>query len=213
MDIGARLAEAQQVQETLRAAVVLEDDFGTVSTVAGADVGFINGGAIARGAITVLSFPDLEVVDQAIAKRPVDFPYIPGFLSFRELPVLQSALTKLRVPPDIVLCDGQGIAHPRRFGIACHFGVVTDLPTIGVAKSKLIGAFREPAEYKGASTVLRHHGERIGSVLRTRNGKKPLFVSPGHRISIASAERLVLACCPRYRLPETTRTAHRLASG
>ena len=212
MDIGARLAEAQQVQETLRAAVVLEDDFGTVSTVAGADVGFINGGAIARGAITVLSFPDLEVVDQAIAKRPVDFPYIPGFLSFRELPVLQSALTKLRVPPDIVLCDGQGIAHPRRFGIACHFGVVTDLPTIGVAKSKLIGVFREPAEYKGASTVLRHHGEHIGNVLRTRNGKKPLFISPGHRISIASAERLVLACCPRYRLPETTRTAHRLAS-
>jgi len=205
-------AEARRVQDAMCKMVDLSDDAdAAVRNVAGADVGMVDKKTM-RGAIVVLSFPQLTVTDCATAVRTVDFPYVPGFLSFRELPVLLDALAKLRAPPDLVLCDGQGIAHPRRFGIACHFGVATGIPAIGVAKSRLIGDFREPGNEKGATAALMHNNERIGSVLRARAGKKPLFVSPGHRASHRAAVNFTLACCKKYRLPETTRAAHRLAA-
>jgi deoxyribonuclease V len=162
--------------------------------------------------VVVLTFPDLELVEHAIARQPTDFPYVPGLLSFREIPTVLEALAQLATSPDLILCDGQGIAHPRRFGIACHLGWWLDRPTIGVAKSRLIGEHEEPGPEKGSWTPLRHRDEVIGAVLRTRTNVKPVFVSPGHRVSLETAIHYTLACTPRYRLPETTRHADRLAS-
>ncbi|MEA3276439.1 MAG: deoxyribonuclease V [Pseudomonadota bacterium] len=204
--------EARAIQERLRPLVVTRDDFETIGTVAGVDVGFEEGGTLTRAAVVVLSFPDLEPLDQALAKRPTRFPYVPGLLSFREIPAILDALDELRVPPALLLCDGQGYAHPRRFGLACHLGLLTGLPSIGVAKTRLIGEHEPLDENKGAYVWLRHQGEIIGAVLRSRAGVRPLYVSIGHRVSLESALRYVLACVTRYRLPETTRRAHRLAS-
>lgn len=207
------IAEAKRIQTELAKRVILSDSFRKPRYVAGVDVGFESNGNITRAAVVVLNYPDLQLVDQGLARAKTVFPYVPGYLSFRELPAVLQALDKLRIIPDMFLCDGQGIAHPRRFGIACHLGVLTDIPSIGVAKSRLIGTYAEPALEKGARSVLFDKDERIGIVLRTRNNIKPLFISPGHRISIDSAVEWVLNCTPRYRLPETTRKAHRLASG
>lgn len=207
------IEQAKALQLELSQRVIINDCFGDVHHVAGVDVGFEQQGKITRAAIAVLSFPELKLVDTALARCDTVFPYVPGYLSFRELPAVMQALKKLHIRPDLLLCDGQGIAHPRRFGIACHLGVLTDLPSIGVAKSRLIGTYQEPGPHKGNRAVLRDGKERIGTVLRTRDGVKPLFISPGHRISHASAVKWVLACTTRYRLPETTRHAHRLASG
>jgi deoxyribonuclease V len=165
-----------------------------------------------RAAIAVLRFPSLESVEDAIAKRPTRFPYIPGLLSFREIPAVLDALAHLSIRPDLLLCDGQGYAHPRRFGLACHLGVVTDLPTIGVAKSRLVGEYEGLGMEKGSRAPLRHEGEVVGVVLRTRDRVRPLYVSIGHRVSLDTAVEYVLACTTRYRLPETTRRAHQLAS-
>ena len=205
--------EAMAVQEQLRTRVVHEDRLGSVRHVCGIDVGFEKGGTVTRAAVAVLSFPALELVESAIARRATSFPYVPGLLSFREIPAVLDALERLRVAPDLALCDGQGIAHPRRCGLASHIGLVAGLPSIGVAKTRLIGEHREPPDRRGAWTPLRDDGETIGAVLRTRVGVKPLYVSIGHRVSLATAIRYVMACCTRYRLPETTRHAHRLASG
>jgi len=161
----------------------------------------------------VLSFPGLVLQEYAIARRATVFPYIPGLLSFREIPAVLDALQQLRRLPDLLLCDGQGLAHPRRFGIACHLGVLTDLPAIGVAKSRLVGTHGPLADDKGSRQVLYDKGEIIGSVLRTRRGVRPLYISVGHRISLETAVDYVLRCTTRYRLPETTRAAHKLASG
>jgi deoxyribonuclease V len=196
----------------LRGSVIRKDDFGPVSRVAGVDVGFEDGGTVTRAAVAVLSFPELRLVDRALAKRPTTFPYIPGLLSFREIPALLEALKMLDRAPDLLLCDGQGYAHPRRFGLACHLGVLTDLPSIGVAKSRLIGTHPSLDRKKGARVGLTDGGETIGMVLRTREGVRPVYVSIGHRVSLDTAVRYVLACTPRYRLPETTRWAHRIAS-
>ena len=163
--------------------------------------------------MAVLSFPRLELVDWAVARQPARFPYVPGLLSFRELPALLAALKRLRVSPDLILCDGHRLAHPRRFGLACHLGVACGIPSIGVAKSRLIGEHGEPGRQRGARVSLRHKGEIVGAVLRTRAGTRPLYVSIGHRVSLPVAVRYVLACTTRFRLPETTRWAHRLASG
>lgn len=201
------------IQRRLRDAVIREDQLPAVQTVAGVDVGFEDEGRVTRAAIVVLTFPELEPVDQALARRPTSFPYIPGLLSFREVPAVLDALEALQTRPDLLLCDGQGIAHPRRLGIASHIGVLVDLPSIGVAKSRLAGYHKAVGEVRGAMQPLLDKGEQIGVVLRTRSGVRPLYISIGHRISLETAVEYVMACTPKYRLPETTRQAHRLASG
>jgi len=193
--------------------VIAEDRLGDVRRVAGIDVGFERDGAISRAAVAVLDFPELRLVESAVARLPTSFPYVPGLLSFRETPAVLEALGRLSERPDLLLCDGQGYAHPRRFGLACHLGVLTGLPSIGVAKSRLIGTHGALPEQKRAWVPLLDGDETIGAVLRTRSAVAPLYVSIGHRVSLPTAIRWVLACTTRYRLPETTRHAHRLASG
>lgn len=205
-------SEATAIQQQLVPEVITTDQLESVQYVAGVDVGFFDDGATSRAAVAVLSFPSLELSEQAIAQRPTQFPYVPGFLSFREVPPVLEALEKLNTTPDLILCDGQGLAHPRRFGLACHLGVLTDIPTIGVAKSRLIGTHAELPVEKGSWQPLMHEQEIIGAVLRTRRAVKPLYVSIGHRVSLPTAIDYVLRCTPKYRLPETTRIADRLAS-
>jgi deoxyribonuclease V len=205
--------EARRVQEALAPRVIREDRLDGVRQVAGVDVGFEDRGRTTRAAVAVLDFPSLQPVDQSIYRCPTRFPYVPGYLSFREVPAVLEALQQLSSPPDLILCDGQGLAHPRRFGLACHLGVLAEIPTIGVAKSRLIGEHRDPPATRGSWVPLTDRGEVIGAVLRTRDKVSPLYISTGHRISLATAIDYVMRCTPRYRLPETTRRAHRLASG
>jgi deoxyribonuclease V len=207
------IEEAIAIQEQLRGEVVTGDRFQEpVQYVAGVDMGFEANGTISRAAVAILSFPDLQLQETAIARRPTSFPYVPGFLSFREIPAILDALEKISLTPNLILCDGQGIAHPRRFGIACHLGLIADIPTIGVAKSLLTGKHQEVPETRGSWQPLVSRGETIGAVLRTRVGTKPLYVSSGHRVSLQTAIDYVLRCTPKYRLPETTRIADKLAS-
>jgi deoxyribonuclease V len=205
-------ADAIVIQNSLRQQVVAHDCYGDVTTVAGVDVGFLHHGDVTRAAVAVLSFPKLEMTQAQLAELPTTFPYVPGLLSFREIPAVLAALEKCSPLPDLILCDGQGLAHPRRFGIACHLGVLTQIPTIGVAKSRLIGEHDPVPNRKGATVKLWHKGECIGVVLRTRENVKPVYVSVGHRVSLDSATEWVMRCVTKYRLPETTRQAHRLAS-
>lgn len=207
-----RVAEARAIQESLRKKIIVRDRLGKVGRVAGVDVGFEKRGTVTRAAVVVLTFPDLVPVEQAVARRPTCFPYVPGFLSFREAPAVLAAMKKLRVRPDLLLCDGQGLAHPRRFGLACHLGLLLDIPSIGVAKSRLIGRHDEVPAQKGGWSALEDKQEIIGAALRTRTDTQPVYVSVGHRISLPTAIEYVLRCITRYRLPETTRHAHRLAS-
>ena len=193
--------------------MIVVDQLGTVRTVAGLDVGPEGDGSVMRAAVAVLSFPDLMTADQVVARRPASFPYIPGLLSFREIPALLDALARLGALPDLLLCDGQGLAHPRRFGLACHLGVLTGIPSIGVAKSLLVGEHGPLPHARGSWRPLVHKGEVVGAALRTRTGVAPVYVSIGHKVALATAIDYVLACAPNYRLPETTRAAHRLASG
>lgn len=207
------VAEARAVQERLRARVEWEDRLGDLRFVAGVDVGFEARGRITRAAVAVLTFPELELHEHAVTRRETTFPYVPGYLSFREIPAVLDALGIVSRAPDLVLCDGHGFAHPRRCGLASHLGILIDTPTIGVAKSRLIGTHDMPPEEKGSWTPLRDGDEVIGAVVRTRTAVKPVFVSVGHRVSLETAVALTLRCVTRYRLPETTRRAHRLASG
>lgn len=206
-------AEAIAIQQRLREAVIRRDDLGPVRRVAGVDVGFEDGGRITRAAVAVLDPDDLTTLDWALARRPTSFPYIPGLLSFREVPAALEALAQLQDPPDLLLCDGQGIAHPRRMGVACHLGLLADLPAIGVAKSRLTGRHGPVPEARGNWTPLRDKGETVGAVLRSRAGVKPIYVSTGHRVALTTAVTWVLRLLTRYRLPETTRAADALASG
>lgn len=203
----ASIAEARAIQHDLRQRIDIADRFGDIRTIAGVDVGYDIKANRSRASIVVLSFPDLVPVDAAIAYLPTGFPYVPGFLSFRELPVITEGLKLLKHLPDLVLVDGQGVAHPRRLGIATHLGLVTDLPTIGVAKSRLTGRHDEPGLHKGDRVDLMDGSEKIGTVLRSKDGVKPLYISPGHRVGQESAVQIVLACLTRYRLPEPTRLA------
>ncbi len=200
------------IQERLRGRVSHRNRLGRIRFVAGVDVGFEEGGKRTRAAVAVLEFPSLEPFAQAAATHRTRFPYVPGLLSFREIPAIVAALKKLKQLPQLILCDGQGYAHPRRFGLACHLGVLTEIPTIGVAKSRLIGTYGRVPQSKGRWTHLMDGDEIIGAVLRTRKGVKPVFVSIGHRVSLDTAVELVMQCVTRYRLPETTRAADRLAS-
>jgi deoxyribonuclease V len=207
------ISEAVAIQEQLRAQVVREDNFGPIRTVAGVDIGLDLRTSTARAAVVVLRLPELTVEEQVVATRPITFPYVPGLLGFREVPAALDALSQLRVLPDLLLCDGQGIAHPRRFGLACHLGLLADLPAIGAAKSRLIGTHRPVADERGDWQPLYDGGEMIGVALRTRQRANPLYISPGHRISLSSAIEYVLRCTTTYRLPEPARRAHQLASG
>lgn len=202
--------DAIDIQKTLRGEVVPCNEFGEIRHVAGIDVGFHGDSAFAAAA--VLDFPSLKLAEYAISRSVVTFPYIPGLLSFREVPVVLEALEQLSTIPDLILCDGQGIAHPRRFGIACHVGILTGIPTIGVAKTRLTGRHADVGREKGSRVPLVDKGETIGAVLRTRRDIKPLYVSIGHKIDLDTATGFVMACITKYRLPETTRWAHRLAS-
>lgn len=206
------VAGARALQQRLAARVRLEDDHPPLRLIAGVDVGFEDGGATTRAAAVLLDAHTLAPLAEALARLPTRMPYIPGLLSFRELPAVLQALAQLPQKPDLVFVDGQGIAHPRGLGIAAHLGVITDLPTIGVAKSILVGTHGELGPKRGDRAELRHHGRVIGTVLRSKDGVRPLVVSPGHRVALDTAPERVLACCTRYRLPEPTRLADRLAS-
>jgi deoxyribonuclease V len=179
--------------------------------VAGADIAIARGGDALIAAVAVLDFRSLEVVETRVISRPLRFPYVPGLLSFREAPAVIACLRRVRTPIDVLLCDGQGIAHPRGLGLASHVGLWAGIPTIGCAKSRLVGEHEEPGPKRGDHAPLFYHGERVGTVLRTRDGVKPLFISPGHLVDHAWSVKVVLACATRYRLPEPTRLADIIA--
>ena len=201
-------------QRRLASQVVCRGHPGEVRTVAGVDIAVLEKGARARarGAVVVLSYPELELLEQAVVDAEVTFPYVPGLLSFRETPVLLEPLSRVR-KPDLLLVDGHGFAHPRRFGIACHLGLLLDVPAVGCAKSRLCGEHDEPDRDAGSQAPLLDGDQVIGAVLRTRDGVKPVYVSVGHRIGLAEAVEWVLRCCRGLRLPEPTRLAHQAAGG
>ncbi len=202
--------EAILLQRHLAKQVVQEDLHQPIRYVAGVDVAYDSNEDHHFAAVVVLDAHSLEVVETALANVKVSFPYRPGLFSFRELPPIIDALAKLQKKPDLIVCDGQGIAHPRRFGLASHLGILFDLPTIGCGKTRLIGEAAVPGEKRGDSTPLMDNGERIGSVLRTQNRVKPVYVSVGHRITLQTACHWILHLAPQYRLPETTRQADQL---
>jgi deoxyribonuclease V len=204
--------EAIAIQESLWQRVIRQDQHGVIQRVAGIDIGFEENGALTRAAVVVLSFPGLEYIESAVARRATSFPYIPGLLSFREAPAALEALEQLKSLPDLLICDGQGIAHPRRFGLASHLGLLCDLPSIGAAKSRLIGEHAPLDAARGEWQYLFDKGEIVGAALRTRQNTRPVYVSIGHRVSLESAIRYTLDCARRFRLPEPTRQAHQLAS-
>ena len=181
--------------------------------VAGVDISVNRWAKTGTAAVVVLNYPDLEIVGVKTVTDKIEFPYVPGLLSFREAPLILAACENLTVIPDLVMVDGQGIAHPRRLGLASHLGLCLDVPTIGVAKSRLCGQYEEPGNEAGSYTELMDNGEVIGAVLRTRAGVKPVYVSVGHRIDLPGTIHWVLECCRGYRLPEPTRLAHQAAGG
>lgn len=207
------VAEAREWQERLRGGVVVDRplDILRVERVAGTDISYLRESRLALGAVVLMSFPRLEVLETATSRVEVPFPYVPGLLSFRELPALLPALEKLGEAPDVILVDGQGIAHPRGFGLASHLGILTGIPTIGCAKSRLLGKAGEPGREVGDWTPMLHEGRTVGAVLRTRAGVKPLYISVGHMVNLTSSIEMVLACLRGFRLPEPQRRAHLLA--
>ena len=206
-----RPREAAALQTRLSRHVVRQRSmsFEGIETVAGVDTGYR--GENAYAAVVVMKLADLKLLEEAVASKAIQFPYVPGLLSFREGPVILEALHKLRTAPDLLMFDGQGIAHPRRFGIASHIGVLLDTPTIGCAKTRLVGDYNEPHRNRGNTSLLTHGGETIGAVVRTRTDVKPLFVSIGHRMDLEASIRVVLKSCRGYRLPEPLRSADHLS--
>jgi deoxyribonuclease V len=204
--------EARALQEHLAGKVVATTSFEPTAlrTVAGVDVGLRCN--IARAAVVVLRFPELEPVEYATTQAPVSFPYVPGFLAFREAPSVLAALERLETWPDLFIFDAHGLAHPRRLGLACHMGVILDSPSIGCAKSRLVGSHDVPGNRFGDWVPLTDEGEIIGAVVRSRPGVRPIYVSVGHRVDLETAVGMVLRCTRGFRLPETTRYAHRAAS-
>ena len=222
-------AEARKIQEKLREKWVGEDRLGEIRTVAGLDAAFVLTGSQglqemrsrwqalreanrAIAAVVVYRYPEMEELERTYAEVRLEFPYVPGFLSFREIPALLAALAKLQTMPDLLFCDGQGYAHPRRMGLASHLGIVLDRPTIGCAKSILIGTHGSLGDLKGASAPLKDGEETIGAVLRTRAGVRPVYVSQGHRVSLELAVRLTLSVCDGRRIPKPTRDADHYVS-
>jgi deoxyribonuclease V len=199
--------EAVREQERLRGRVVLKDEFDSLRYVAGADVAFDPATDIAFAGVIVYTFPGLQEVERRMARRKLRFPYVPGLLSFRESPLLLAAFARLQTEPDLILIDGHGRAHPRLFGIACHLGVLLDKPTIGCAKSLLVGEHSEPGAQRGATAPLIFKGECVGKVLRTRANVKTIYVTVGHRVSLPSAVKIVERCLDGFRIPKPTREA------
>jgi deoxyribonuclease V len=210
-DVSA--SEAMAIQRQLRSQVLTTGGITltTLKTIAGVDASYRDKTGEAKAAVVVLAFPELEVIEQVGATRPISFPYVPGLLSFREAPAVLDAISSLRARPDLLMCDGQGYAHPRRLGLASHLGVYLDMPSIGCAKSRLIGSYDEPGPDKGSLSPLTDHGETIGMVLRSKTRTRPLFISIGHMIDLATAVELVIQCLRGYRLPEPTRLADKLS--
>lgn len=202
--------EAVRIQKKISKNIKKVDTFRQIDHVAGVDIGYKGGKG--RAAVVVLSFPQLKEVERVVTHGVVNFPYIPGLLSFREIPMLLKSCQQLKIDPDIILVDGQGIAHPRRLGLASHIGLFLDVPTIGCAKSRLWGKYKEPKTESGSFEYLYDKDEIIGVALRTRSNVKEVFVSLGHRISLDSSIKIILSCCKTYRLPEPIRLAHHAAS-
>ena len=205
--------EAIRIQQDLCTKIVARDEERTdFRTVAGMDVSYDKRSPWLFAAIVVMGLPGFQIVETTEVRAKAEFPYVPGLLSFRESPGGLEAWQKLRSRPDCLICDGHGYAHPRRFGFACHFGLLVDLPTIGFAKSVLVGTFKAPGVKRGDTSDLVDAGEVIGAALRTREGAEPVFVSIGHRISLARAVATILACTSGYRIPEPIRMAHTLVN-
>jgi len=203
--------EAVRIQESLKDKIVLRKGVSKFETIGGADVAYSKNGNRLFGAIAVLSLPKMEVIDMATADGEIPFPYITGLLSFREGPILIKTFQKLRIRPDVMIFDGQGVAHPRRMGLASHLGLWLDLPSIGCAKTPLLNPFVNPGPLKGSFEWIRHERKKVGAVLRTKEKVKPLFVSPGHRIDLLTSIRLILDTCRGFRIPEPLRKAHQLS--
>ncbi|MFC1782553.1 deoxyribonuclease V [Planctomycetota bacterium] len=208
IDVSGAIEQQKRLSRLVREAPL----GGPVKVIAGADAAFTPDGRYCVAAAAALNWPELQQIAQAIAVKKVEFPYIPGLLSFREAPVVIAAAKKLKIRPDVLIIDGQGRAHPRRFGLACHVGVELGWPTIGCAKSRLIGDCRQPGPRKGSRCQLHDHGELIGMVLRSRDSVKCLYISIGHLTELTEAVNLVLRCCRPYRLPEPIRMTHQLVS-
>ena len=211
-DLDLSPSGASRLQKELAPEVVAGPalDLSGVGHVAGADVS--TQGDRAYATVVVLDFPGLSPVEVQGFETELSFPYVPGLLSFREIPAVAGALEKVRTPVDAVIFDAQGLAHPRRMGLASHLGLFLEVPSVGCAKTRLVGTHEEPATEKGSATDLVHRGEVVGKALRTRSGVSPVFVSVGNGIDLQSSVELVLACSPKYRLPETTRRAHDAAN-
>jgi deoxyribonuclease V len=205
-------SEAVQIQKRLEPLLQLRRLRQPIRHVAGTDVSASKHSDIVWAGVVICSYPDLARVEEKWVSGRSTFPYIPGMLSFREIPVLLEVLKRVSVQPDVILCDGQGTAHPRRMGLASHLGILLDRPTIGCAKSRLVGEFSDPANEKGRFSLLRYKGLVLGAVARTRTGVKPVFVSPGNRVTLEESLEIIFRCCPKYRIPEPIRKAHLLVT-
>jgi deoxyribonuclease V len=203
--------EAIRIQEALKDRIILKKSFSKVRTVGGGDVAYSKSENLLFGAIVVLSFPYMEILDMAASDGQVPFPYIPSLLSFREGPILLKTFQRLKIKPDVIIFDGQGIAHPRGMGLASHMGLWFDLPSIGCAKTPLLDGFISPGPSKGSFEWIQKEGKKVGAVLRTKEKVKPLFVSPGHRIDLTTSIELILESCRGFRFPEPLRKAHQLS--
>ena len=206
-------AQALEIQKKLAAQVSTVGKVTSPRLIAGVDISVNKGDGTGTGAVVVLSYPELDLVETRVVNDSLEFPYVPGLLSFREAPLILAACESLNVTPDLIMVDGQGIAHPRRMGLASHLGLFLDIPTIGCAKSRLCGSHEVPGAEPGSYADLVDGSEVIGVALRTRAGVKPVYVSIGHRVDLPAAIDWVLACCRGYRLPEPTRLAHQAAGG
>ena len=201
--------EAVQLQREISSMIVIGGEPEKLDLIAGIDISMQLFGKTGYAAVIVFSYPDLEVVEEAFARGPIPFPYVPGLLTFREGPLIEQAMSQLQSSPDLLIFDGHGIAHPRGMGIAAHMGLKLNIPSIGCAKSRLCGEYLEPASEKGSSSVLQDgEGKQIGVVLRTRDKVKPVFVSPGHMVGMDASARIIMSCTGKYRIPIPTREAH-----
>ena len=207
----ASAAEARAIQDALRPQLRIRDEFEKLDLIAGVDVGYDIARNLAHASIVTMHADELKPIEQVRAYVPAEFPYVPGLLAFREIPAILAALAKLQSTPDVLMVDGHGIAHPKRMGIAAHLGLICDMPSLGVGKSRLTGKFEMPGSDKGDVTKLMAGKECIGMVLRSRDNVAPLFISPGHRMSMASALALAQRCLRKHRLPEPTRIADKFS--